>query len=138
MKKFVSGLLIIGFVMGTSIGFTGCAPLQAVGNGIRNIFSSAPVEFICNPTEAQKLDAEKMLKALDAAQAVGVMFFPALGVAQASAVLTTIKNGSCFLIAQLKQAFEAVDAANTTLMKAKGPAGGGGLPDYSTLRVLVK
>jgi hypothetical protein len=122
-------LVILAVLMMVS----GCAALSSFLN-------SPAVNFICNPTAEQRADADKMLLALDTAQAIGAMFYPPLGIAQASAVLTTIKGGGCFVVAQLKAAFEAVDAANAAVVQAKGPqfAAEVKMPEYSSLRVLVK
>jgi len=127
MKKYLAILVVL--VMAVS----GCA-------AIKGIIESPVVDFICSPTPEQQADAAKMLLALDTAQAVGTMFYPALGIAQASAVLTTIKGGGCFVIAQLKAAFEAVDAANAAKVQAKGPrfAAAARLPEYPALRKLVQ
>ena len=127
MKKLVILVMVLSMLL------TGCA-------AVRSFLNSAPVGFVCSPSEAQRLDAEKMLAALDAAQKAGAIFFPALGIAQASAVLKVIQAGGCFLVAELKSALEAVDAANAAQLKAKGPsvAGAVALPEYSSLRVLVK
>jgi hypothetical protein len=82
-----------------------------------------------------------MLAALDAAQAAGAMFFPVLGIAKASAVLRVIVGGGCFVISELKSAFDAVDAANAAVAQAQlGKLKGAtpALPEYRPLRVLVK
>jgi hypothetical protein len=83
----------------------GCASVKKVSDAI------------CNPTAEQKLTADAMLKALDAAQAAGVIFLPVLDVVKASDVLKTIRAGGCFFINELTQAFEVVDAANTGLIE---------------------
>jgi hypothetical protein len=97
-------------------------------------------DFICNPTPEQQQTAAAMLSALNAAQAVGAIFYPPVGIFQASAVLTTIKNGGCFLVAQLEDAFKVVDEANLTVVKAKGLKYGAvtALPQYEPLRRLIK
>jgi hypothetical protein len=128
MKKLSILLLSASLLLG------GCATLQSA-------FNSGPVNFLCQPTDAQKADAAKMLLAIDAAQAVGTMFFPVIGIAKASAVLTTIVGGGCFLIDELKQALAVADAANgavaakQTKMLKGAPAA---LPEYKSLRVLTK
>lgn len=124
-------LIIVAMVLGLL--FTGCASIQSVLN-------SAPVDFMCSPTAEQQATATAMLTALDAAQTAGAIFYPALGVAQASAVLQVIQAGGCFVVAQLKAALETVDAANASMAKAKGPAIAAVtlLPRYEPLRKLVK
>ncbi len=125
---------ILCLIIALAFGATGATCMNSVVN-------SGPVQFVCQPTDAQKADAAKMLVAIDAAQAVGAMFFPVLGIAKASAVLTTIAGGGCFLIAELKQAFEVVDAANGVVVAKRAkmvPGAPAGLPEYSSLRVLVK
>jgi hypothetical protein len=125
-------LLIL--VMVVAMAMSGCTALKG-------LFSNAVVDFICNPTVEQQQTAAQMLTALDAAQVVAAGFYPVVGVFQASAVLTNIKNGGCFLVAELKKAFEAVDAANAatalsarSLMTSKPLV----LPQYESLRKLVK
>ena len=128
MKK----LLVIGMILAM---VSGCAAIQS-------FLSSPAINFFCAPSDEQKAEAALMLAALDAAQAVGTVFYPVLGIAKASAVLTTIKNGGCFIVDQLKEAFAAVDAANAQIAQAQlkkmpdmaVPA----LPEYPALRKLVK
>lgn len=129
MKKILAILLVMAMLL------SGCAAIQSVLN-------SSPVNFVCNPTAEQQATAAAMLTALDTAQAAGAIFFPALGIAQASAVLKVIQAGGCFLVDQLKEAFKVVDAANTAQAQVQlkkmpdmtSPA----LPEYPALRRLVK
>ena len=115
---------------------SGCAGFGKWSAGAQSV-----VDFICQPSLDQQATAAKMLAALDAAQAAGTVFFPALGIAKASAVLNTIKNGGCFLVAELSDAFKVVDAANASVqnkqlgMLKAAPAA---LPEYAPLRRLVK
>lgn len=127
MKK----LMIL--VMVLALALTGCAQIKA-------FLSSGPVNFICAPTAEQQATASAMLLALDTAQAAGAIFMPALAIAKASAVLRVIQAGGCFVVAELKAAFEAVDAANVEMarlqlkaLKTAPPA----LPEYKPLRDLV-
>ena len=127
MKK----LMIL--VMVLALALTGCAQIKA-------FLSSGPVNFICAPTAEQPATASAMLLALDTAQAAGAIFMPALAIAKASAVLRVIQAGGCFVVAELKAAFEAVDAANVEMarlqlkaLKTAPPA----LPEYKPLRDLV-
>lgn len=107
MKKKKPCILIVGLLV-VALMVGGCAFLQGVK------------DFVCNPTEAQKADAAKMLAALDAAQAAGAIFAPEIAIIKASAVLTTIQRGGCFLIAELEEVFKILDSVDTAKMKAKG------------------
>jgi hypothetical protein len=109
--------------------------------GINSALNSAPVSFVCQPSPEQQATAAAMLAALDAAQAAGAIFLPVLGVAKASAVLSVIQGGGCFLVAELKAAFEVVDAANVAAAKAQLKMLSGAtpvLPEYAALRRFVK
>ncbi len=129
MKKLA--ILVVVLAMAVS----GCAAIQS-------FLESPAINFFCAPTDQQKAEAALMLAALDAAQAAGTIFYPVIGIAQASAVLTVIKDGGCFVVAQLKEAFKAVDAANAAVAQAQLKA----MPDmaqptlleYPALRVLIK
>ena len=128
MKKLLAVVIVLAMAL------TGCAQIKA-------FLSSGPVGFLCAPTPAQQTTASAMLAALDAAQAAGAIFMPALAIAKASAVLRVIQSGGCFVVAELKAAFEVVDAANTEVakmqlkaLKTAPPA----LPEYPELRVYVK
>ena len=128
MKKVLVLIMVLAMAVG------GCTAIKA-------LLTSAPVEFLCNPTPAQQQTATAMLAALDAAQAAGAVFVPDLAIAQASAVLRVIQAGGCFLVAELKAALEVVDAANVEMarlqvknLKTAPPA----LPEYKPLRDLVK
>lgn len=122
---------ILVLVMVLAMALTGCKAL----------LTSAPVDFLCAPTPAQQATATAMLAALDAAQAAGAIFVPALAIAKASSVLRVIQAGGCFLVAELKAAFEVVDAANTEVAKMQLKAlktAPSALPEYKPLRDLVK
>lgn len=128
MKK----ILVLMVVLAMAV--SGCETLKGM-------VTSAPVNFICNPTTEQQQTAAQMLAALDAAQLVGASFFPIAGIFKASAVLTTIRAGGCFLVAELTDAFKVVDAANTATaavqMKAL-KAAPAPLPEYPALRKFVR
>jgi hypothetical protein len=120
---------LLAVLMIFSLGLAGCAALS----------QSKAVDFVCNPTPEQAATAAQMLAALDAAQGLGTIFYPGLGVVQASAVLTVIRDNGCFYLAQLKDAFDAVDAANASMLAAKGlPAEPPHLPEYEPLRRLIQ
>ena len=138
MKKFLALVAVLALLSGCC---AATAPDGTVTKSFSNCLTTGPVGFICNPTPAQQATAAAMLAALDAAQAAGAIFFPPLGIAQASAVLNTIRAGGCFLVAQLAEAFKAVDAANVAVaqaqlkaLKTAPPA----LPEYPELRAFVK
>ena len=130
MKKIL--IVVLAMVM-----LSGCAGFGKWSPGAQKV-----IDLICAPTAEQQATAAKMLAALDAAQAVGTVFFPIVGVMKASAVLTTIKNGGCFLVSELAEAFKAVDAANSAVIVKKMKMSPGTapavLPEYTPLRVLVK
>lgn len=129
MKKLIVLLTIV------TLALCGCA-------GINSIFNSPAVDFVCNPTSEQQATATAMLTALDAAQAAGAIFIPALAIAKASAVLRTIQAGGCFLVAELKAAFEVVDAGNVAVAKMRMKVLESSVsltpPEYAPLRVFVK
>ena len=130
MKK----LLVLITIIALAFGSTGATCMNSTLN-------SAPVDFVCNPTPAQQTTAAAMLAALDAAQAAGALFFPPLAIAQASAVLKVIQAGGCFLVAELKKAFEIVDAGNVTMTASKNKmlkGSAGPIPEYAALRIYVK
>jgi hypothetical protein len=136
MKKLV---LILALMLAVG----GCCAKTLDGvttKSFSNCLESGPVNMICNPTPAQQATAAAMLAALDAAQVAGSIFLPALAIAKASAVLRVIQAGGCFLVAELKEAFIAVDAANRSqpLAKLKIVKGSGSVPEYAPLRVYVK
>lgn len=102
---------------------------------INSALNSAPVDFVCNPTPEQQATATAMLAALDAAQAAGAI------IAKASAVLRVIQAGGCFLVAELKAAFEVIDAGNMAVAKSQFKmlkAAPAALPEYAPLRQFVK
>jgi hypothetical protein len=127
--------MVIGMVLAL-LCTGGCSGFGKFSAGAQSV-----VDVICSPTPEQQATAASMLMALDAAQAAGTIFFPALGIAKASAVLTSIKAGSCFLLSELAEAFKAVDAANVATAQVQlkmlraAPAV---LPEYPALRRLVK
>ena len=118
-------------IMAAALLLAGCAEFKTV------------TDFVCNPTAEQQATAAAMLAALDAAQAVAANFYPAAGMAKASAVLTTIAAGGCFLLTELEEAFKAVDAANTAMAKTAAAKSTATvlvwqLPEYEPLRKLLR
>jgi hypothetical protein len=138
VKRLLVLIVVLAMVGGCC---ANTAPDGTVTKSFSNCLTTGPLGFICSPTPAQQATAAAMLIALDAAQAAGAIFYPPLGIAQASAVLNTIKAGGCFLVAQLAEAFKVVDAANAATAKAQAkmlkmaPVT---LPEYAPLRVFVK
>jgi hypothetical protein len=128
-------VLILCIVIALGFGASGATCLNSV-------MSSGPVGFMCQPSPDQQATAAKMLAALDAAQAIASSFYPAAGIFKASAVLTTIKNGGCFLLTELAEVFKVVDAANTATMQTQMKMLKGSVtmvvPEYAPLRKLVK
>lgn len=129
-------LMVIGVVL--ALLFAGCAGFGKFSTG-----GQSAIDFVCAPTPEQQATATTMLAALDAAQAAGAIFYPALGIVKASAVLTTISAGGCFLLTELAEAFKAVDAANVSTAKARAAKSTAAvlvwqLPEYSPLRNLLK
>jgi hypothetical protein len=100
-KKLVCLVMVLALV-------SGCAFLKTVK------------DFICNPTAEQMETAALMLVALDAIQAAGGSVYPPIALIKASAVLTTIQGGGCFLVAELEEIFKILDAAEMAKLKAKG------------------
>jgi uncharacterized protein YceK len=129
MKKVLVMLLVMAMI-------SGCAGFGKWSTGAQKV-----VDMICAPTPEQQDTAAKMLAALDAAQAIGAVFYPPLGIEQASAVLNVIRGGGCFLVTQLTEAFKVVDAANEAVqakqlkMVKMAPAA---LPEYAPLRKFIK
>jgi len=107
MKKR-SMVKLVALAMALALALSGCTFLKTVK------------DFVCNPTEAQKHEALLMLVALDAVQAAGAIFVPGIAIVKASAVLTTIAEGGCFLITELQDVFDILDKAEKTKLKAKG------------------
>lgn len=77
-------------------------------------------DFICNPTADQKAEAAKYLTALDMVQAVAATFFPAAGIAKASAVMTTIAQGGCFLASEVQAALDLLAQAQAKQASVTG------------------
>ena len=128
-------LMVIGMIL--ALLFTGCSGLGKLSTG-----AQSAVDLICTSTPEQQATAAAMLIALDAAQAIGSTFFPIIGIVKASAVLTTIRSGGCFLVAELAEAFKAVDAANVAVAQTRVKMLKGSTsttpPEYTPLRRLVK
>ncbi len=123
-KRSMAKLVCLAMVM--VLALSGCAFLQK------------SKDFLCNPTEAQKAEAALMLAALDAIQAAGSIFFPPLAFVKASAVLTTIINGGCFLIVDLIEIFKILDQAEAAKAKVKGLKAPTKFISYPALRATLK
>ena len=109
MKRLAILVMVLALV------FPGC-----VGFGKWSSESQQVVDFVCNPTDAQKAEAAQYLAALNAVQGVAAMFYPPLAIAQASAVMTTVAAGSCFLLSQVQAALDLLQAAQAKQAMAKG------------------
>lgn len=133
--KLFRFLLVVTIAVGLLLAPVGCA-------SVKTALTSGPVDFVCNPTLEQEATATAMLAALDAAQVAASTFYPVAGIFKASAVLTTIKNGGCFLVAELKDAFAVVDVANnlvaSTGLKMLKEQVSYTIPEYAPLRKLIK
>ena len=96
----------------------------------------ATSDLMCSPTYAQQQEAGAMVTALIAAKVTGV------DAEIIKSALLVLKNGGCFLIAQLKDAFAMVDAANASVIQAQLKRLPGmappTLPEYPALRRLVQ
>lgn len=141
MKKILAVILISTMLLSSGVSLEAC--------WFTDMLNSGPVNFVCHPTPAQQQTAGQMLLALQMGVGVAGAFvgITATQVEAAFAVLTVIKNGGCFLIDQLKSAFEVVDASNKALLKTKYGVGemygkpkygAPSLPEYPDLRVFVK
>ena len=122
---------VLILVMAAALLLAGCAAFKTA------------TDFVCIPTPEQKATAEMMLAILDSAQAIAANFYPAAGLFKASAVLTTIAGGGCFLLSELEEAFKAVDAANTSMAKVAAAKSTAAvmvwqLPEYAPLRKLLR
>lgn len=100
-SKFLVVLVMVGFML------AGCAWFKKGS------------DVICNPTPEQQHTAALMLAAIDSAQAVFGEFVPMAKIIKVSAVLKTIQAGGCFVVAELAEVFEVVDAADATVMKSR-------------------
>jgi hypothetical protein len=99
VKRVLLGLLCLALL-------AGCAGLQKVS------------DVVCNPTDEQKAEAAAMLQVLDAVQNMVGVFVPEATLVKSSVVLTTIVEGSCFLISDLKPVIELVDRIETVKTKS--------------------
>jgi hypothetical protein len=103
MKK----AMVLGVVLVLSLA-VGCAGLQTVKN------------FICNPTAAEQAEAAQWLVAFDAVQAVAASFYPAADAIKASAMMTTLAAGGCFLVDELAAALALLQEAQAQQATDKG------------------
>jgi hypothetical protein len=127
MKKVIILCVILALTFGCST--------------INSALNSNLVSFVCQPSAEQQATATAMLAAMDASQAAGAIFLPALAIAKASAVLKVVQAGGCFLVAELKAAFEVVDAGNSAVAAKQQKmlkAAPGARPEYAPLRQFIK
>jgi uncharacterized lipoprotein YajG len=109
MKKFLVVLVVLAMV-------SGCTSF-----GVFSPKAQAVVDFICSPTQAQMDEAAKWLGALDNIQAGVSIAFPPAGIAKASAVMTVLKNGGCFVLSEVEAALVLIGDMQAKQIKAKGP-----------------
>ncbi len=107
MKKFMVILLAVMFVVG------GCTGLGKFSTG-----GQAIVDFVCSPDDAQKAEAAKWLAALDSIQAGVSVAFPVLAIVKASTAMTVLKNGGCFILAEVEAALNLLGAMQAEQVKA--------------------
>lgn len=93
----------------------GCAGFGKWSTGMQ-----AAVDSICNPTEAQKAEAAKWLAAMDAIQGGVATFFPPLAIIKASSAMTVLKNGGCFVLAEIEAALTLLSDMQTKVATTKG------------------
>lgn len=108
MKK----LIIVVLVFAMLTGCFGCA-----GFGKWSQSAQKVVDFVCAPSDAEKAEAAKWLTALDNIQAGVSVAFPAISIMQASAVMTTIKNGGCFILSEVQMALDLLNNMETKQAK---------------------
>ena len=108
MKRLAILVMVLALV------FPGCA-----GFGKWSSEGQQVVNFVCNPTDAQKAEAAKYLLALDMAQAAVGTFYPPVAIVQASAVMTTLAAGGCFLVSQVQAALQLLQDMQSKVMVAK-------------------
>lgn len=106
-------LVIVAMVMALAV--CGCSGFGKWSPGAQTV-----ADFFCNPTDAQKAEAAKYLTALDMVQAVAATFYPPVGIAKASAVMTTIAQGGCFLATEVQAALDLLAQAQAKQASVKG------------------
>ncbi len=104
--------LIILFVA-VSLLMSGCQSL-----GVWNTQAQKVVTFLCNPDDAQKAEAAKWLSALDSIQAGVSVAFPVLAIVKASTAMTVLKNGGCFILAEVEAALTLLGEMQAEQVKA--------------------
>ena len=129
MKKLLVMVMVLAMAM---------APSVVKACWLTDFLNSDFVNMIC-AGESGKITAADMLQALETGQSLyaGDPF----DLEKAAAVLSYAKKTGCFLVAELKAAFEVVDAVNGAVaakqmkaLKTAAPA----LPEYPDLRVYVQ
>ena len=109
MKKLCTIVAMVAILV------SGCASL-----GVWSDAAQKAVDFICKPTEAQMAEAAKWLAAVDSIQAGAAVAYAPLAVVKASAVMTTIKNGGCFIVAEVEAALILIADMQAQQAKLKG------------------
>jgi hypothetical protein len=114
MKRFT----LIRTILAVLVILVMCLPMAGCGGTISSWFNTA-VTQLCNPTAAQKADAQTILNAANgvaaafAASGNPVAIAIAAGLPAAEAVFTDIVNGACTDYAKIEQAYNSIQAANT-------------------------
>jgi len=102
-------VLVLVLVLG---GISGCAGFGKWSSGAQEV-----IGFVCSPTPAEQAEAAKWLSALDSIQAGVMVAYPAAGIAQASAVMTTLRDGGCFVLSQVQAALDLLNQMQTEQVK---------------------
>jgi hypothetical protein len=108
MKKLL--VLVLAIVM-----VSGCAGFGKWSSGAQSV-----VDFVCDPSDAQKAEAAKWLAALDNIQSGVSAFFPAASIMRASSVMTVLKNGGCFVLAEVEAALSLLSDMQTKQVAMMG------------------
>lgn len=106
MKKIIILAMVAGLLL------AGCAGFGKWSSGAQEV-----VDFVCNPSSVEQTEAAKWLTALDSIQAGAAAFYPPLAIVQASAVMTTIKNGGCFVLSQVQAALDLLTSMQEKQVK---------------------
>lgn len=91
----------------------GCA-----GFGKWSAGAQAVIDSMCNPTDAQKAEADKWLTMLDSVQDRVAQYFPPIAIVKASSAMTVLKNGGCFVLADIEAALTLISDMETKQAEA--------------------
>ncbi len=111
MKMFRNvALVLMAIIM-----FGGCAGLGKFSPPVQSV-----VDFVCAPTQTQMDEAAKWLKALDSIQAGVTVVFPAIDIVKASTAMIVLKNGGCFVLAEVQAALDILSSMQAKQVKMMG------------------